>query len=225
MIPWQHLDSGPIPGTDSEMQLSLRDGEYTIGIVGGGLLMSSRMHDSEDALAEQTCRRIANRENARVLIGGLGMGFTLAKALASLGSHAEVIVAELVPAVVRWNRGPLAGLAGHPLQDRRTVVREGDVANVIRAGKNTFDAILLDVDNGPAGMTRKKNSWLYSFDGLTASYAALKPKGILSVWSAGPDQNFRERLRKVGFSVNQTRVRAHDKKGDLHTIWFAERGP
>jgi spermidine synthase len=223
MIPWEHLDTAQIPGTDDELQLSLRDGEYTIGIVGGGMLMSSRAHDSEDALAEQTCRRLADRQQARVLIGGLGMGFTLAAALKSLGENAEVVVAELVPAVVQWNREPLAALAGNPLKDKRTVVREGDVANVIRTGKNKFDAIMLDVDNGPAGMTRKKNNWLYSFDGLTASYSALKPEGVLAVWSAGPDRNFRERLRKVGFKVSQARVRAHDKKGDLHVIWFGQR--
>lgn len=223
MIPWEHLDTAPIPGTDDELQLSLRDGEFSIGIVGGGMLMSSRAHDSEDALAEQTCRRISDREQARVLIGGLGMGFTLAAALKSLGKNAEVVVAELVPEVVKWNRGPLGEFTGHPLNDVRTVVHEGDVANVLRSGKQTFDAIMLDVDNGPKGMTRKKNNWLYSFDGLTEAYSALKPEGILAIWSAGPDRNFRERLRKVGFSVNQTRVRAHNKKGDLHTIWFAKR--
>ncbi len=225
MIPWEHLDTALIPGTDDELQLSLRDGEFTIGIVGGGMLMSSRAHDSEDALAEQTCRRLADRQQARVLIGGLGMGFTLAAALKSLGEQAEVVVAELVPAVVQWNNGPLGEHAGYPLKDKRTIVHEGDVANVIRKEKKAFDAIMLDVDNGPEGMTRKKNNWLYSFDGLTAAYTALKPKGILAVWSAGPDRNFRERLRKVGFGVSQTRVRAHNKKGDLHTIWFAERGP
>lgn len=223
MIPWEHLDTAQIPGTDDELQLSLRDGEFSISIVNGGVLMSSRAHDSEDALAEQTCRRVKDRATPRVLIGGLGMGFTLAAALKCLGEDSEVVVAELVPAVVQWNRGPLGEHAGYPLLDERTIVREGDVANILRSEKKAFDAIMLDVDNGPEGMTRKKNNWLYSFDGLTASYTALKPQGILAVWSAGPDRNFRERLRKVGFKVSQTRVHAHNKKGDLHMIWFAER--
>ena len=223
MIPWQHLDTARIPGTDSSLRLSLRDGEFTIGIVNGGILMSSRAHDSEDELANQTCRKVAKRPRPRVLIGGLGMGFTLAAALKQLGPDAEVVVAELVPAVVEWNRGPLGEHAGYPLNDARTTIRVGDVANLLRSEKQAYDAIMLDVDNGPEGMTRKKNNWLYSFDGLTAAYTALKPQGTLAVWSAGPDRNFRERLRKVGFKVSQTRVRAYNKKGDLHMIWFGQR--
>ncbi|PLY03125.1 MAG: hypothetical protein C0623_02720 [Desulfuromonas sp.] len=223
MIPWEHLDTTPIPGTDSKLRLSRRDGEYTIGIVDGGILMSSRAHDSEDELANQTCRKVANRPEPRVLIGGLGMGFTLAAALEQLGPDAEVVVAELVPAVVEWNRGPLGEHAGYPLNETRTTVSVGDVAKILQSERQAYDAIMLDVDNGPEGMTRKKNNWLYSFDGLTAAYTALKPEGILAVWSAGPDRNFRERLRKVGFKVSQSRVRAHDKKGDLHMIWFGQR--
>jgi spermidine synthase len=153
------------------------------------------------------------------------MGFTLAAALRQLGDDAEVTVGELVPAVVAWNRGPLGEHAGHPLKDKRTIVREGDVAKILRAERKAFDAILLDVDNGPEGLTRKKNNWLYSMDGLTEAYTALRPEGILAVWSAGPDRDFMERLRKVGFSVKQVRVRADGKQGDLHAIWLAERGP
>jgi spermidine synthase len=153
------------------------------------------------------------------------MGFTLAAALRHLGSDAEVVVAELVPAVVVWNRGPLGEHAGHPLQDERARVREGDVARLLKEERQAYDAILLDVDNGPEGLTRKKNDWLYTIDGLTASFAALRAKGILAVWSAGPDRNFTERLRKVGFRVRQSRVRAHNNKGELHTIWLAEGGP
>lgn len=223
MIAWEHLDTTPIPGTDTELRLSLRDDEFTIGIVNGGILMSSRAHDSEDELANHTCRKVAKRPAARVLIGGLGMGFTLAAALKQLGPDSEVVVAELVPAVVEWNRGPLGEHAGYPLNDERTTVSVGDVAKILQSERQAFDAIMLDVDNGPEGMTRKKNNWLYSFDGLTAAYTALKREGILAVWSAGPDRNFRERLRKVGFKVSQTRVRAHNKKGDLHMIWFGER--
>lgn len=225
MIPWKILDSAPIPGNGAELQLSQRGAEFSISIVGGGVLMGSRAHGSEDALAQLTCSKIADRFRPRVLIGGLGMGFTLAAALHHLGADAEVVVAELIPAVVTWNRGPLGAVAGYPLQDERTTVREGDVAKILKAERQAYDAILLDVDNGPAGMTRKKNSWLYALDGLTASYAALRPKGMLAVWSASPDRNFTQRLRKAGFKVNQVRVHEHDNKGDLHTIWLAESGP
>lgn len=225
MIPWKLLDTAPIPGNGGELQLQQRDAEFSISIVGGGVLMNTRAHGSEDALAEVACRKIAGRSRPRVLIGGLGMGFTLAAALRHLGTNAEVVVAELVPAVVAWNRGPLGEHAGHPLQDERATVREGDVARILKAERQAYDAILLDVDNGPEGFTRKKNDWLYTIDGLTESYAALRPMGLLAVWSAGPSRNFTERLRKVGFKVKQNRVRAHDNKGDLHTIWLAERGP
>ena len=185
--------------------------------------MSTRAHGSEDALAELACGKIAARSRPRVLIGGLGMGFTLAATLDNLGSDAEVVVAELVPAVVAWNRGPLGEYSGHPLRDGRARVHERDVARMIKVERKAYDAILLDVDNGPEGLTRKGNNWLYTMDGLTASYTALRAKGILAVWSAGPDRNFMERLQKVGFEANQTTVRAHGKKGDLHTIWLAER--
>ncbi len=134
-------------------------------------------------------------------------------------------MAELVPAVVTWNREVLGEYAGHPLRDERTRVREGDVGKVMKAERQAYDAILLDVDNGPEGLTRKKNNWLYTIDGLTAAYTALRPQGLLAVWSAGPDRNFTERLRKVGFKVRQTQARAHGDKGELHTIWLAERGP
>ncbi len=225
MIPWKLLDTAPIPGTDGELQLHQRNTEFSISIVGGGVLMSTRAHGSEDALAEVTCKKIAARPDPRVLIGGLGMGFTLAAALRHLGDNAQVVVAELVPAVVKWNQGELGEHAGHPLRDARTTVREGDVARVLKSERRAYDAILLDVDNGPEGLTRKKNNWLYSIEGLTASYSALRPEGLLAVWSAGPDRSFTERLKKVGFKVRQNRVREHNNKGDLHTIWLAERGP
>ena len=225
MKPWKLLDTAQIPGNGGELQLSQRDTEFSISIVGEGVLMGSRAHGSEDALAALACRKIAGRARSRVLIGGLGMGFTLAAALHHLGADAEVVVAELIPAVVAWNRGSPGESAGYPLTDQRATVREGDVAKVLKAARRDYDAILLDVDNGPAGMTRKKNNWLYTLDGLTASYAALRPKGVLAVWSAGPDRNFTQRLRKVGFKVKQARVREHDNKGELHTIWLAESGP
>jgi len=224
LIPWQLLDTTPIPGDGGRLQLHRRGDEFSISIVGSGVLMNTRAHGSEDALAELSCQRVAGRSHPRVLIGGLGMGFTLAAALKNLGADAEVVVAELVPGVVRWNRGPLGMYAGNPLQDARTTVREVDVARTLRVERSAFDAILLDVDNGPEGLTRKKNDWLYGTDGLTATYTALRPRGILAVWSAGPDKEFNERLCKIGFDVKQTRVRARGKKGELHVIWLAERG-
>ncbi len=138
--------------------------------------MNTRMHGSEDALAEIPCRKVAGRPNSRVLIGGLGMGFTLASALKHLGKTAEVVVAELVPGVVEWNRGPLGEKAGNPLLDPRTVIRMEDVAKVLQAEPQGFDAIMLDVDNGPEGLTQKANSWLYSAGGLSACAKALRPK-------------------------------------------------
>lgn len=222
---WELVDTAQIPGDGGELQLFRQAGEFSIHIAGGGVLMNSWAHQSEDALAEVACKRVAKRPQPRVLIGGLGMGFTLAAALQHLGADAEVVVAELVPGVVAWNRGPLGAYAGQPLQDPRTRVREGDVAKLLRSERRAFDAIMLDVDNGPKGITRKKNDWLYTVDGLTASYEALRPEGILAVWSAGPSRNFMERLRKVGFKVRQARVPEQDDQGDLHAIWFAERGP
>ncbi len=223
MISWEIVDTAPIPGNGGELQLSRRGTEFSISIVGAGILMGSRAHGSEDALARLTCRKIAGRSRVRVLIGGLGMGFTLAASLQYLGDDAEVVVAELIPAVVKWNRGALGEAAGCPLADARTTVCEGDVAKILRAERQSFDAILLDVDNGPAGMTRKKNNWLYTIDGLAAAYTALRPQGMLAVWSAGPDRKFTQRLQKTGFKVNQARVHESGNKGDLHTIWLAER--
>jgi spermidine synthase len=225
MSNWDLIDTTEIPGTGVEMQLFQSEEEYSISVEGSGVLMSTWAHQSEDALAELSCRKIEGRPNPRVLIGGLGMGFTLAAALQHLGDDAEVVVAELVPGVIAWNRGVLGKYAGNPLQDARTVVRGTDVAKILRKERKGFDAILLDVDNGPEGMTRKKNDWLYTEDGLTEAYTALRPGGVLAIWSAGPSRNFRERLRKVGFTVQQSRVSEQDGQGDLHAIWLAERGP
>lgn len=217
------LDSTEVPGNGGELRLYQRGDEFSIKIVGRGELMNSRMHGSEDALAEKTCARLEGCANPRLLIGGLGMGFTLAAALKYAGDQAQVVVAELVPGVVEWNKGPLGEHAGYPVKDPRVTVREGDVANIIKAEQQAYDAILLDVDNGPEGLTHKENDWLYNMNGLTAAYAALRPQGVLAVWSAGPDQNFTQRLRKVGFEVDEVRVRAHGKKGARHVIWFARR--
>jgi spermidine synthase len=223
MTPWILLDSAQVPGNGGELRLYQRGDVFSIKIVGRSELMNSRVHGSEDALAEHTCARLMDRVKPRLLIGGLGMGFTLAAALKYVGDQAQVVVVELVPAVVVWNRGPLGECAGQPLQDSRVTVREGDVARILMAGQQAYDAILLDVDNGPEGLTRKENDWLYSMSGLSASYAALRPQGVLAVWSAGPDQAFLQRLRKVGFKVDEVRVRAHGSKGARHIIWFARR--
>lgn len=223
MIPWILLDSAQVPGNGGELQLFQRGDEFSIKIVGRGELMNSRVHGSEDALAELSCARLKGCSSPRLLIGGLGMGFTLAAALQHIGDQGRVVVAELVPAVVEWNRGPLGEHAGQPLNDPRVTVREGDVARIIKSEKQVYDAILLDVDNGPEGLTRKKNDWLYSMNGLYAAYAALRPRGVLAVWSAGPAEDFLQRLRKVGFDVDEVRVRAFGSKGARHIIWFARR--
>jgi spermidine synthase len=224
MIPRILIDSAPIPGSDKELKLYKHAKDWSIDISGEGELMSSRVHGSEEALAELTCSRVAGRKQPRVLIGGLGMGFTLAAALEHLGDQAELIVAELVPKVVEWNLGELGAEAGNPLQDKRVKVKVGDVANIMKAENQTFDAILLDVDNGPNGLTHEDNNWLYSSSGLNSAYRALKPGGILSVWSAGPDVRFSKRLRQTGFKVEEILVHAHGKKGGKCLIWIAERG-
>ena len=224
MTPWVLLDSAPVPGAGGTLQLYRRGDEFSIKIAGRGELMSSRVHGSEEALAEQTCDRLSEKTRPKLLIGGLGMGFTLAAALRQLGDQAQVVVAELVPAVVAWNRGVLGEPAGHPLLDTRVSVREGDVARLLQHSTQSYDAILLDVDNGPEGLTRRENDWLYGVNGLTAAYTALRPRGVLAVWSAGPDPAFLQRLRKVGFEVEEVQVRAHGKKGARHIIWFAGRG-
>ncbi len=223
MIPNVLLASAPVPGNGGELRLYQRGETFSIMIVGRGELMNSRMHGSEDALAELTCARLAAVPAPRLLIGGLGMGFTLAAALRHVGEQGQVVVAELVPAVVAWNRGPLGGLTDHALDDPRVTVHEGDVARLIQTGQRAYDAILLDVDNGPEGLTRKENDGLYSMNGLNAAYAALRPHGVLAVWSAGSAQEFLQRLRKVGFEVEEVRVRAHGTKGARHVIWLARR--
>jgi len=223
MTPWILLDSAQVPGNGGELRLYQRGDEFSIKVEGRGELMNSRVHGSEDALAEHTCARLVDCVKPRLLIGGLGMGFTLAEALRHIGSQAQVVVAELVPAVVEWNRGPLGKYAGNPLEDPRVLVREGDVARIIEAGQQAYDAILLDVDNGPEGLTRKENDRLYDIDGLNAAYVALRASGVLAVWSAGPDKKFLQRLRKVGFEVEEVSVRSRGAKGARHIIWFARR--
>ncbi len=217
------LDTAPIPGGSGELGFYQHGEEFLIKVVGGQALMNTRTHGSADALAKLACTEVANRERSRVLIGGLGMGFTLASALRHLAHDADVVVAELVPEVVEWNRGPLGEHAGHPLRDERVTVREVDVSVILKAEVRAFDAILLDVDNGPDGLTQEGNDWLYSGAGLNASYEALRPLGVLAVWSAGPDRAFTKRLHKTGFEVEEVPVRAHGRKGARHLIWVARR--
>lgn len=223
MIPWELLAKTQVPEESSELRLYRRGKEFSIR-VNGSELMNSSAHGSEDALAELVCSKIADRSRPRLLIGGLGMGYTLAAALRRVGPNARVVVAELVPELVVWNRGPLAVLAGHPLEDARVKILEVDVAQVLQAEQRTYDAILLDVDNGPEGLTRQGNDWLYDRPGLDAAFAALRPMGVLAVWSAGPDRSFSRRLRQAGFKVDEVRVRARGSSGGgRHTIWIAVR--
>jgi spermidine synthase len=218
--PWELLGQANMPdGTD--LRLQRRDTEYAI-FAGGKLLMSSRMHGSEEALATFGCRRARTLERPRVLIGGLGMGFTLRATLDLLPVQASVVVAEIQPAVVEWNRGPLGPLAGHPLKDRRVQVETGDVLHTLRASRERFDAILLDVDNGPDAFATSGNTGLYSNDGVAAARHALEPGGVLAVWSAWEDRKFEQRLRYAKFNVTVERVRARLKQGGpRHTIFVA----
>ena len=223
MIRWTLLDTVQAPGDGEHLRLLQRDTEFSIR-VGNQELMNSRVYGSEQALAELACTRIASRPRAQVLIGGLGMGYTLAAALPVLNTDANIVVAELVPAVVVWNRGAIGHLAGHPLNDARVQVREMDVGKIMRKEICAYDAILLDVDNGPEGLTRSQNDWLYELSGLNAAYAALRPGGVLAIWSAGYDPAFTQRLVKVGFDAEEKRVRARGASGGArHIIWVATR--
>jgi len=223
MIPWSLIDTARIPGEGSELRLKRRGTEFSI-MLGANELMNSRLSGSEEALAKVSCRRIQSRRRPQVLIGGLGMGFTLRAALAELGSDARITVAELVPAVVAWARGPMAEIFGDSLADPRVIIREGDVGELIRSGRATYDAILLDVDNGPEGLTRRANDGLYDMAGLSAAEAALTPGGILGVWSSTPDRDFTHRLHRAGFAVEEIKVRANGTRGGArHVIWMAAK--
>jgi spermidine synthase len=205
------------------MKLMRRGNEYII-LANGKSLMSSRMHGSEEALATLACRRVQTLKQPCVLVGGLGMGFTLRATLDFLPPDAIVVVAELVPAVVDWNRGPLGSLAGQPLKDRRVRVHVGDVAVTLSSGSAQFDAVLLDVDNGPAAFSSSDNARLYDDTGLATAHAALKIGGVLAVWSAREDRKFEQRLRYGGFRVEVERVRARLKKGGpRHTIFLGHK--
>jgi len=223
MIPWMKLDTARVPGADGELRLMRRGTEFSI-MLGSNELMNSRLSGSEAALATLACKKIEAVKRPHLLIGGLGMGFTLRAALAVLGPDARISVAELVPAVVAWARGPMAEIFGGCLDDPRVRVGQDDVLNAIRAHKSAFNAILLDVDNGPEGLTRSGNDALYDLKGLKQAHAALRPNGVLSVWSSGPNAAFSKRLRSAGFDVNEVTVRATGKGGGArHVIWIAVR--
>ena len=218
MKPWKLLGQTCTPD-GRDMRLSVRDDEHVI-LVNGKTLMTSRTHGSEEALATVACRHVGTLTQPRVLVGGLGMGFTLRATLDLLPPNAVVTAAELVPAVVEWNLGPLGSLSGHPLRDKRVRVDVGDVRHTLRANPSRFDAILLDVDNGPAAFTATANLGLYDNAGVAAAHAALRAGGALAVWSAWDDRKFEQRLRFHGFVAEVNRVRARLKKGGARHIIF-----
>jgi spermidine synthase len=219
MNPRVLLGAGPVPG-GGELRLYRRGDDFSI-MTGGVELMTSRAAASEEALGRLACERIAGRPGTALLIGGLGMGFTLRAALAALPADAAVTVAELVPSVVAWARGPLAGLHAGALDDPRVALLEEDVARTIDRGGAAWDAILLDVDNGPGGLSLESNERLYAPAGLRAARAALRPGGILAIWSSHPDAAFTRRLRTEGFAVEEIPVRSAGRKGARHHLWFA----
>jgi len=227
MLPWIQLDRatipGALPGEEGELRLKQRGQEFSI-MLGTNELMNSRLSGSEEALATLAQEKIGKRAKPSMLIGGLGMGFTLRAALAVLPEDAQVTVAELVPTVVDWARGPMAPVFKGCLDDPRVTIFEGDVSELIRQSTGAFDAILLDVDNGPDGLTRASNDRLYNMAGLYAARSALRPGGVLAVWSSGPDAGFTRRLKEVGFQADVVNTRANGKRGAKHVIWLAAKG-
>ena len=221
MIPLVIVDKGPIPG-GGELKLMRRGDEFSI-MIGGNELMNSRRVGSEEALATLTAARLGPRNHTRILIGGLGMGFTLRAALAAFGKEAAVDIAELVPAIVDWARGPLAPLFGESLTDPRVAIHVTDVAEMIADGRDRYDAILIDVDNGPSALTQEANEGLYSMPGLAAARAALRQGGILAIWSAEGSEPFARRFRNAGFAVEEAHGRSGGKRGARHTIWIGTR--
>jgi spermidine synthase len=222
MIPWILIDTASVPG-GGELRLKRRGAEFSI-MLGSTELMNSRLSGSEEALARLACERLQSRAAPKVLIGGLGMGFTLRAALAELPPDARVVVAELVPAVIRWARGPMAEIFGGSLDDPRVALHEGDVGALIAATTAGFDAILLDVDNGPEGLSRSGNDELYDLAGLGLARRALRPGGILAVWSSARNAAFTQRLHRAGFTVEEVTARAHaGRRGAKHAIWLATK--
>jgi spermidine synthase len=221
MKPWEQLDKAPVPG-GGELVLWRHDKDYVIRL-DGAELMGSRAHASEDRLGARGCEHVTGVRGARVLIGGLGLGYTARASLDVLAPDAVLDIAELCPGVVEWNRGVLGPLAGSPLRDPRTRVLQGDVCDVIDAARGTYDAILLDVDNGPSAMTSPGNARLYSEKGVARAARALKKNGVLAVWSASDDARFSSRLRGAGFDPKKEHPRAASSGGRKHTLWIAQK--
>lgn len=223
MIPLEHIATARVPGGE-ELRLMRRGADFMI-VLDRNELMNSRMSGSEEALAVMTAERLDGRKKAHILIGGYGMGFTLRAALTAFAPDAHLTVAEIVPEIIDWARGPMAALTGGCLDDPRVDLIGADVAHLIGRETGLYDAILLDVDNGPDGLVRADNGRLYSKQGLRASWNALTPGGVLAIWSAAPDPVFANRLRKAGFTVDEVVVRARSNgKGARHVIWFAVKG-
>ncbi len=234
MIPRILLGTASIPNNGGELRLTQHEDDFSIHLKGvRGELMNSRKHCSELALAELGCAHIQGVEKTRVLVGGLGMGFTLAATLKATAISSQVVVAELVPEVIEWNKGPLGECAGRPLDDTRVQVHPGDVAELfkvksvkpgqVKTKQATYDAVLLDVDNGPEGFTSADNNNLYSIESLQAIRQTLHPGGVLAIWSAWHDPKFTRQLKKTGFKVEIKTVRAHKGKGSRHTIYLATK--
>lgn len=224
MITRDLLDTANIPGGD-ELKLFRRElkgaDEYSI-MLGRIELMNSRLSGSEEALAKLTCKRLAAK-NPRLLIGGYGMGFTLRAALSALPPQASVEVVELIPAIIKWAQGPMIDLSGKCLEDSRVKITSGDVVEIIASADREYDAILLDVDNGPDGLTHQANDRLYSMAGLAKAKLAMRSGGILAIWSSEDDNRFTTRLQKSGFDVTKETVSARSNgKGAKHTIWLAQ---
>ncbi len=224
MTPRELIATAKVPGGGEDLRLFRRGGDFMI-VLDRNELMSTRMSGSEEALATLSCERLAGRSAPHMLIGGYGMGFTLRAALGLLDAGAEVTVAELVPDIIDWARGPMAALTAGCLDDPRVRLVQQDVAVVIADAERRYDAILLDVDNGPDGLTRAANDRLYSPAGLAAARRALTPGGWLAIWSAAPDPAFTRRLVQAGFATDEVVVRARSNgKGPRHVIWFARNG-
>jgi spermidine synthase len=222
VIPLQLIDTAPLPDGGT-LRLMNRGADFSI-LFGRNELMSSRLRGSEEALATLACERLGNRPRPRLLIGGLGMGFTLRAALAAVPPAATIVVAELVPEIVAWAKGPLAHLFGDSLTDPRVAIEIRDVHLCIVDARPGYDAILLDVDNGPDGLIHAANDRLYGGQGLRAAYAALHPGGILAIWSAYRDRAFADRLHRAGFAVDERKVRATGgRKGAHHIVWLATK--
>jgi spermidine synthase len=223
MIQRELIGTATIPGGEAELRLFRRGADFMI-VLDRNELMSSRMSGSEEALAVMTVERLRGRAAPQMLIGGYGMGFTLRAALGATGKDARLTVVELVPEIIDWARVPMAAMAAGCLDDPRTALRIGDVGDAIRSAEGDYDAILLDVDNGPDGLTRRANNGLYSRSGLAAAKSALTPGGILAIWSAAPDKAFAQSLSNAGFIVDEVAVRARSNgKGAKHVIWFATK--